>query len=423
MKCPIEPYINERRPPALYDMCGIFRSIQVVDSDHGRELDFGTRVIHGGQRPDPLTGAVMTPIYLSSTYVQDSPGVHKGYDYARTRNPTRDALQAALANLENGTAAFAFASGMAASSTVVELLDVNSHIIASHDIYGGSYRLLERIRKRTAGLEVSFVDLSKPAAFTAAVRPNTRMVWMESPTNPMLNLIDLAAVAQLARQHKILSVCDNTFATPYLQRPLDLGVDIVMHSATKYLNGHSDVLGGAVIVRDAELATQLKFLQNGLGSMSGAFDSFMVLRGIKTLAVRMERHCANALRIARHLEAHPAIKAVRYPGLPSHPQHELARRQMLGGFGGIITAELNASPGATQLATARRFLERCKLFSLGESLGGVESLIEHPAIMTHSGLPPQMRAELGISDGLVRMSVGIESASDLIAELDTALSR
>ncbi len=386
------------------------------DSDNGRKLDFGTRVIHGGQRPDPLTGAVMTPIYLTSTYVQDSPGVHKGFDYARTRNPTRDALQAALANLENGTAAFAFASGMAATSTIVELLDVNSHIVASHDLYGGSYRLFEKIRKRSAGLEVSFVDLADPQAFSAALRPNTRMVWMESPTNPMLNLIDLAAVAQLARKRGILSVCDNTFATPYLQRPLDLGVDIVMHSATKYLNGHSDVLAGAVVVRDAGLAEQLKFLQNGLGGMSGAFDSFMLLRGIKTLAVRMERHCANALRIARHLEAHPGIKTVRYPGLASHPQHELARRQMQGGFGGIIAAELKGD-----LATARRFLERCELFSLGESLGGVESLIEHPGLMTHSGLPAQMRADLGISDGLIRMSVGIESADDLVAELDSAL--
>lgn len=386
------------------------------DSDNGRELDFGTRVIHGGQRPDPLTGAVMTPIYLTSTYVQESPGVNKGYDYARTRNPTRDALQAALANIENGTAAFAFASGMAASSTLIEMLDANSHLIASHDLYGGSYRLFEKIRKRSAGLEVSFVDLADPVAFEAAIRPSTRMVWMESPTNPMLNLVDLAAVAQLARKRGILSVCDNTFATPFIQRPLDLGVDFVMHSATKYLNGHSDVLGGAIIVRDPALAEQLKFLQNGLGGICGAFDSFMLLRGLKTLAVRMERHCANGLRIAQHLESHPAIHRVRYPGLASHPQHELARRQMRGGFGGIIAAELKGD-----LATTRRFLERCHLFSLGESLGGVESLIEHPGLMTHSGLPAQMRADLGISDGLVRLSVGIESATDLIAELDSAL--
>jgi cystathionine gamma-lyase len=389
----------------------------VSDSDNGHKLDFATRVIHGGQQADPLTGAVMTPIYLSSTYVQESPGVHKGFDYARTRNPTRDALQAALANLENGTAAFAFASGMAASSTLIDLLDAKSHLVASHDLYGGSYRLFEKIRKRSAGLEVSFVNLGDPSAFEAAIRPNTRMVWMESPTNPMLNLVDIAAVAALARKRGIISVCDNTFATPFIQRPLDLGVDIVMHSATKYLNGHSDVLSGAVIVRDPALAEQLKFLQNGLGGISGAFDSFMLLRGLKTLAIRMERHCANGLRIAQHLEAHPAIKSVRYPGLASHPQHELARRQMVGGFGGIIAAELKGD-----LGTARRFLERCHLFSLGESLGGVESLIEHPGLMTHSGLPAQMRADLGISDGLVRLSVGIESVEDLIAELDAALA-
>jgi cystathionine gamma-lyase len=389
----------------------------VSDSDNGRKLDFRTRVIHGGQHPDPLTGAVMTPVYLTSTYVQESPGVNKGYDYARTRNPTRDALQAALADIENGSAAFAFASGMAASSTLIELLDAKSHLIASHDLYGGSYRLFEKIRKRSAGLEVSFVNLADPAAFEAAIRPNTRMVWMESPTNPMLNLIDIAAVAALARRRGILSVCDNTFATPYIQRPLDLGVDIVMHSATKYLNGHSDVLSGAVIVRDPALAEQLKFLHNGLGAISGAFDSFMLLRGLKTLAIRMERHCANGLRVAQHLESHPAVRSVRYPGLASHPQHELARRQMTGGFGGIIAAELKGD-----LATTRRFLERCHLFALGESLGGVESLIEHPGLMTHSGLPAQMRAELGISDGLVRLSVGIESADDLIAELDAALA-
>jgi cystathionine gamma-lyase len=389
----------------------------VSDSDNGHKLDFATRVIHGGQQADPLTGAVMTPIYLSSTYVQESPGVHKGFDYARTRNPTRDAVQAALANLENGSAAFAFASGMAASSTLIDLLDAKSHLVASHDLYGGSYRLFEKIRKRSAGLEVSFVNLAEPSAFEAAIRPNTRMVWMESPTNPMLNLVDIAAVAALARKRGIISVCDNTFATPFIQRPLDLGVDIVMHSATKYLNGHSDVLSGAVIVRDPALAEQLKFLQNGLGGISGAFDSFMLLRGLKTLAIRMERHCMNGLRIAQHLEAHPAIRSVRYPGLASHPQHELARRQMVGGFGGIIAAELKGD-----LGTARRFLERCHLFSLGESLGGVESLIEHPGLMTHSGLPAQMRADLGISDGLVRLSVGIESAADLIAELDAALA-
>ena len=387
------------------------------DKHSGRDQAFGTRVIHGGQKPDPLTGAVMPPIYATSTYVQSSPGVHKGYDYARTRNPTRDALQAALASIEQGSAAFAFASGMAASATVLELLDAGSHIIASHDLYGGSYRLIERIRKRTAGLTVSFVDLTDTAAFEPAIRPNTRMVWMESPTNPMLNLADLEAIAAIARRHGILSVCDNTFATPYLQQPLTLGVDIVVHSATKYLNGHSDVLGGAAVVRDQALAEQLAFLQNGLGGVSGALDSFLILRGIKTLALRMQRHCENALQVAQFLERHPQVASVRYPGLASHPQHALARRQMQGGFGGIISAELRGG-----LPAARSFLERCELFSLGESLGGVESLIEHPGIMTHSGLPAGMRAQLGISDGLVRLSVGIEAVEDLIAELDAALA-
>jgi cystathionine gamma-lyase len=381
-----------------------------------REPAFATRVIHAGQRPDPLTGAVMPPIYATSTYVQSSPGVHKGYDYARTRNPTRDALEASLANLEGGCAAFAFASGMAASSTVVELLEAGSHIIATHDLYGGSYRLFERIRSRSAGLTVSFVDLADVAALEAAVRPNTRMIWLESPTNPMLKLVDLAAVAALARRRGFLTVCDNTFATPFTQRPLEHGIDIVVHSATKFLNGHSDALGGTAITADRELADRLKFLQNGLGAVPSAFDCFLILRGIKTLAVRMERHCANALAVARFLEAHPRVARVYYPGLPSHPQHELAKRQMQAGYGGIVSAEL-----AGNLEDARRFLERCRLFSLAESLGGVESLIEHPGLMTHSGLPAAMRAELGISDGLVRLSVGIESADDLIGELADAL--
>ncbi len=380
-------------------------------------LDFATRVIHGGQRPDPLTGAVMPPIYATSTFVQSSPGVHQGFDYARTRNPTRDALQASLANLEGGRAAFSFASGMAASSTVVELLEAGSHIIASHDLYGGSYRLFERIRKRSAALAVSFVDLSDLAAIEAAITPKTRMIWVESPTNPMLRLVDLAAVSELARRHGLLTVCDNTFATPYAQRPLEHGIDIVVHSATKYLNGHSDALGGAAIVAREDLAEQLKFLQNGLGAVPSAFDCFLILRGIKTLAVRMERHCANALAIARFLASHPQVARVHYPGLPSHPQHALARRQMRGRFGGIVSAELKGG-----VEFARGFLERCHLFSLAESLGGVESLIEHPGIMTHSGLPPEMRAALGISDGLIRLSVGIESAEDLIAELTAALS-
>ncbi len=381
------------------------------------KLEFATRVIHGGQRPDPLTGAVMPPIYATSTYVQSSPGVHQGYDYARTRNPTRDALEACLANLEGGCAAFAFASGMAASSTVVELLDAGSHIVATHDLYGGSYRLFERIRNRSAGLAVSFVDLAELGAVEAAIRSTTRMIWIESPTNPMLKLVDLAAVAALARQRGLLTVCDNTFATPFIQRPLEHGIDIVVHSATKFLNGHSDALGGAVITADHEIAGRLKFLQNGLGGVPSAFDCFLILRGIKTLALRMERHCTNALAVARFLEAHPKVRRVYYPGLPSHPQHALAKRQMRTGYGGIVSAELAGS-----LDDARRFLERCRLFSLAESLGGVESLIEHPGLMTHSGLPPPMRAALGISDGLVRLSVGVESADDLIGELGHALA-
>jgi cystathionine gamma-lyase len=381
-----------------------------------RNLEFATRVIHGGQKPDPLTGAVMPPIYATSTYVQSSPGVHKGFDYARTRNPTRDALQSCMANLEGGRAAFCFASGMAASATVVELLDSGAHIVATNDLYGGSYRLFERIRKRSAGLSVTFIDLADLGALEAAIQPATRMIWVESPTNPMLKLVDLEAVAQIARGRGLLSVCDNTFATPFLQRPLEHGIDIVVHSATKFLNGHSDALGGAVVVNDAGLAEKLKFLQNGLGNVPSAFDCFLILRGIKTLALRMERHCANALAIAQFLEGHPRVRRVFYPGLASHPQHALAQRQMRGGYGGIVSAEL-----AGTLDDARRFLERCELFSLAESLGGVESLIEHPALMTHSGLPAAMRAELGIGDGLIRLSVGIESAQDLLAELTRAL--
>jgi cystathionine gamma-lyase len=386
-------------------------------SDSGDEQRFATRVIHGGQRPDPLTGAVMPPIYATSTYVQSSPGVHKGYDYSRTRNPTRDALQAAVANLEGGTAGFAFASGMATTSTVLELLDSGSHIIAMHDLYGGSYRLFENVRKRSAGHDVSFVDLTNPAALEAAVRPNTRLVWVETPTNPLLKLVDLSAVAAISRKHGLISVCDNTFATPFIQRPLEHGFDIVVHSATKYLNGHSDALGGAAVVgTNASLQERLTYLQNALGSMSGPFDSFLILRGIKTLALRMERHCANAMAIAQFLEKHPKVERVYYPGLESHPQHALAKRQMTGGYGGIVTAVLRGS-----LDDARGMLERCHLFSLAESLGGVESLIEHPGLMTHASLPPAIRASLGISDGLIRLSVGVEDVDDLIAELRQAL--
>jgi cystathionine gamma-lyase len=383
-------------------------------ANHG----FGTRVIHGGQKPDPLTGAVMPPIYATSTYVQSSPGVHKGYEYSRTANPTRDALQASVANLEGGAQGYAFASGLAASATIVDLLDSGSHIVAMHDLYGGSYRLFENVRKRSAGHDVSFVDLTDPAALEAALKPNTRMIWVETPTNPLLKIVDLQAVAAIAKRRGILSVCDNTFATPYLQRPLEHGFDIVVHSTTKYLNGHSDSIGGAAIVRHGadELREKLGYLQNAVGGVPGPFDSFLTLRGIKTLALRMERHCSNALTIARFLESHPKVKRVLYPGLPSHPQHELAMRQMKGGSGGIISAVLLGG-----LENSRRFLERCHLFSLAESLGGVESLIEHPALMTHASLPPAMRARLGISDSLVRLSVGVESVDDLITELKEAL--
>jgi cystathionine gamma-lyase len=386
-------------------------------SDDTSGQRFATRVIHGGQHPDPLTGAVMPPIYATSTYVQSSPGVHQGYEYSRTRNPTRDALQAAVANLEGGAAGFAFASGMAASATLLELLDAGSHIIAMHDLYGGSYRLLENVRKRSAGHSVSFVDLTSAQALEAAIRADTRLLWVETPTNPLLKLVDLGAVARIARQRGLLSVCDNTFATPFIQRPLEHGFDIVVHSTTKYLNGHSDAIGGAAIVRDDKaLEERIAYLQNAVGGVPGPFDSFLTLRGIKTLALRMERHCANALAIAQFLEAHPKVERVFYPGLASHPQHALARRQMSGGYGGIVTAVLRGG-----LAAARGMLERCRLFALAESLGGVESLIEHPASMTHSSLPAEVRAELGISDGLIRLSVGVEDVQDLIAELGAAL--
>jgi cystathionine gamma-lyase len=382
-----------------------------------RNHRFATRTIHGGQQPDPLTGAVMPPIYATSTYVQSSPGVHKGYEYSRTANPTRDALQAALANLEGGGAGFAFASGMAATATVLELLDSGSHVIAMHDLYGGSYRLLENVRKRSAGLDVSFVDLTDPAAFEAALRPNTRLVWVETPTNPLLKLVDLTAIAQIARRRGLLSVCDNTFATPFLQRPLEHGFDIVVHSTTKFLNGHSDAVGGAAVVgANKPLQERLAYLQNAVGGVSGPFDSFLTLRGIKTLALRMQRHCSNAFAIAGMLESHPRVERVYYPGLASHPQHELAARQMDGGYGGIVTAVLRGS-----LDDTRKVLERCTLFALAESLGGVESLIEHPGLMTHASLPAPMRTSLGISDGLIRLSVGIEHLNDLIEDLNQAL--
>ena len=379
-------------------------------------LDFATRCVHAGQEPDPTTGAVMMPIYTTSTYVQQSPGVHKGYDYARTKNPTRMAFERCIADLEGGRTAFAFASGLAAIATSLECLDHGSHVIAVDDLYGGSRRLFERVRKRSAGIEVTYLDLSDAGRLEAAIRANTRLVWIETPTNPTLKLVDLERVAAIARKRGIWAGADNTFASPYVQRPLEHGFDLVVHSTTKYLNGHSDMVGGVAVVGDnAELNERLKFLQNAVGAIQGPFDSFLALRGLKTLALRMERHCASALKIADWLERHPKVRRVFYPGLASHSQHALAKKQMRA-FGGIISADLKGT-----LDDAKRFLERCRLFALAESLGGVESLIEHPALMTHGSVPPEVRATLGIGDTLVRLSVGIEDADDLIADLASAL--
>jgi cystathionine beta-lyase/cystathionine gamma-synthase len=376
---------------------------------------FATRAIHAGQTPDPSTGAITTPIYATSTYVQTSPGEHKGFEYARSHNPTRFAYEDCVASLESGHAGFAFASGLAASATVLELLDAHSHIIALDDLYGGSRRLFEKVRVRTAGLETSYCDMQMAESIEALIRPNTRMIWLETPSNPLLNLVDLAMVAEIAQRHGILAVADNTFATPWAQRPIEYGFDVVVHSATKYLNGHSDIIGGILVSARAELSEQLKFLQNAAGAIASPFDSFLALRGLKTLAVRMERHSANALAVAEFLQSHPKIARVIYPGLPSHPRHDLAKQQM-SGFGGMVAAELRGG-----IAESRRFLERCELFSLAESLGGVESLIEHPAIMTHASVPEDVRRAVGISDGLVRISVGIEDIGDLLADLAQAL--
>ena len=379
-------------------------------------LEFATRCVHAGQEPDPTTGAVMMPIYATSTFVQSSPGVHKGFDYARTKNPTRMAFERCIADLEGGRAAFAFASGLAAIATTLDCLDHGSHNIAVDDLYGGSRRLFERVRKRSAGLEFTYLDLTDAAEIEAAIRKNTRMIWVETPTNPTLKLIDLKQVASIARSHGILAAVDNTFASPYVQRPLEHGFDLVVHSTTKYLNGHSDIVGGvAVVGGNDELAERMTFLQNAVGAIQGPFDSFLALRGLKTLALRMERHCTSAFKIAQWLERHPKVKRVYYPGLASHPQHDLAKRQMRA-FGGMISADLKGT-----LDDARQFLERCRLFALAESLGGVESLIEHPALMTHGSVPQDVRATLGIGDTLVRLSVGIEDADDLIADLSAAL--
>jgi cystathionine gamma-lyase len=376
---------------------------------------FATRCIHAGQSPDPTTGAVMMPIYTTSTYVQQSPGVHKGYEYARSQNPTRMAFERCIADLESGAQGYAFASGLAAISTILELVGQGAHVVASDDLYGGTRRLFERVRKQSAGIEATYVDLTDLKNLEGAIRPNTKLIWVETPTNPLLKLTDLRAVAEIARRRRILAVADNTFASPYIQRPIECGIDIVMHSTTKYLNGHSDMVGGAAVVGDnKELRERLAFLHNAVGAIQGPFDSFLALRGLKTLALRMERHSASAIAIAQWLEKHPKVNRVFYPGLASHPQHALAKSQMRA-FGGMISVELK-----TDLAGARAFLERCELFALAESLGGVESLIEHPGIMTHGSVPADVRASLGISDSLIRLSVGIEDTDDLIADLDKA---
>ena len=381
---------------------------------------FATRVIHAGQTPDPSTGAIMPPIYATSTYVQSSPGVHQGLDYGRSHNPTRWAFERCVADLESGPQAYAFASGLAAIATVLELVDAGAHVVASDDLYGGTYRLFERVRARSAGTRFSFVDLSDLDALRQAIQPDTRVLWVETPSNPLLKLADLAALAQIAREHNLIAVADNTFASPWVQRPLELGFDVVVHSTTKYLNGHSDVIGGVAIVgsepRQAEWRERLGFLQNAVGAIAGPFDCFLALRGVKTLALRMERHCSNALGLAQWLEAQPKVARVRYPGLESHPQHALARRQMHG-FGGMVSIDLRSD-----LAGTRRFLEAMRIFALAESLGGVESLIEHPAIMTHATIPAATRAALGIGDALVRLSVGVEDVDDLRDDLTQALA-
>jgi len=381
------------------------------DSDH-----FETKAIHAGQEPDPTTGAVMTPVYLTSTYAQSGPGEHKGFEYSRTRNPTRDALQGCLAALENGKHALAFASGLAATDAVFHLLSSGDHVVLSDDLYGGTFRLADKVFKRL-GIEQSYVDVTDPKAVEAAFRPNTRLLWVETPTNPMLKICDLAALAEVSRKRGAISVCDNTFATPFFQRPLEFGFDVVAHSMTKYLNGHSDVVAGALVLRRDDLHEKLAFLQNAVGAVPGPLDSFLVLRGLKTLHVRMERHEQNARLIAESLQRHPKVERVTWPGLPEHPQHALAKKQMKG-FGGMLTFVVKGG-----LPAARTFLKAVRLFTVAESLGGVESLIEHPAIMTHASVPLETRKRLGIDDGFIRLSVGIENGQDLVDDLRQALDR
>ncbi|QQR80068.1 MAG: PLP-dependent transferase [Deltaproteobacteria bacterium] len=378
---------------------------------------FATRQIHAGQSPDPTTGAVTIPIYQTSTYVQESPGRHKGFEYSRSQNPTRFAYEDCVKDLENGNAGFAFASGLAAMSTVLDLLDSGDYVIATDDLYGGSYRLFQNVRRRSAGLNFTFMDFGNLDRVEKTITPKTKMIWVETPSNPLLKIVDLEKVGKLAKKHGLIAVCDNTFASPYLQNPLSLGFDISLHSATKYLGGHSDLVGGVAVVGDNDaLAAQLKYLQNAVGAIAGPFDSFLALRGLKTLSLRMEAHSANAMEIALWLSKHPKVNRVYYPGLKTHPGHAIAKKQMKL-FGGIISVDLKGG-----LKFSRKFLERCELFSLAESLGGVESLIEHPAIMTHASIPRAMREKVRISDGLVRLSVGIEDVSDLIRDLEKALS-
>ena len=387
-----------------------------MTTKNSAHLALGTLAIHAGQSPDPSTGAVMTPIYATSTYAQRSPGEHQGFEYSRSHNPTRFAYERCVAALEGGTRGYAFASGLAATSTVLDVLDSGSHVICMDDVYGGTFRLFERVRRRSAGLDFSFVDLNDLAALEAAIKPTTRLIWCETPTNPMLKIVDIARLAEFARARGIWLAVDNTFSSPMLQRPLELGAHLVMHSATKYLNGHSDIVGGIVVVGDdAELQEKMTFLQNAVGGVQGPFDSFLALRGLKTLHLRMRAHCDNAMQLANWLQSHPNVDKVIYPGLTSHPQHELAKRQMRG-FGGMISLYVRGG-----LAETRQMMERCELFALAESLGGVESLINHPAIMTHASIPAEQRARLGIHDNLVRLSVGVEDVEDLRAELDQAL--
>lgn len=379
-------------------------------------LGFATRSIHAGQFPDPSTGAIMTPVYLTSTYVQESPGKHKGWEYSRTHNPTRKTFENCLADLEGGTYGFAFASGCAATTTVMHILKSGDHIIAGDDMYGGTFRILDKVM-RLCGIEISFVDLTNADNFIKAVKPNTKMVWLETPTNPTLKLVDIRKVSAEAHKHNIIVAVDNTFMSPYFQRPLSLGADIVVHSVTKYIGGHSDIVGGAVITSRADIAERLQFLSNTMGAIQAPFDAFMCLRSLKTLPLRMRAHEANAMAVAKFLESHPKVERVIYPGLSSHPQHHIAREQMLG-MGGMITFYIKGG-----LKEARSFLENVQVFSLAESLGGVESLVEHPAIMTHASVPAENRKALGIDDTLIRLSVGIEDLEDLLSDLKCAFDK